>query len=818
MNQIRQQLREAMHLDGASAADAARQERILNLRAKLAVDAYPISIAKIRLFTEAYRQADGDPLVMRRAKAFAHVLDNIPIFIEDGELIVGNGSAVPMGVEFDCDYSTWSREEIAALRADGYAISQADEDELQQINEYWKRNTMVARWGDLLDDERLWGFMQSGIVLPPWKSRTEGSGGGYAQSGMGMGPGFNLCGHDFARVVNEGLNGIIAAAEKELGNIVLSQPDSVRKTYFLRSVILAHKAIIRFAERFADLAAAKAATEHGARRAELERIADICRRVPANPARSFHEAVQSFWFVFLMINPSPVAAAGRFDQYMYPFYRSDIDSGIATDEDALELLQCLRIKDMQINRTSGKLNRQKNAAQAKWHNWTIGGVTPTGEDATNDLTFLLLEAARRCPTPHHTLTLRVHDNTPEALMVKALEVVKTGIGLPALIGDKSYIDFLVSQGVPIEDARNYMIAGCLDVTVPGKSRSTSVGMFIVPLVFDIFMRGGIDPNSGMKIADTIDIESLATFDEFLNAFEGYLGEFMERFAKRNNIELQVSRELFPDPVRSSLMYRGVEEGRDMLDRTMPYENGALMNPIGMINVADSLTAVRKLVFEDKAVSMAELRAALADDWQGERNAELHRQFLAAPKYGNNDSYADEMATEIYRFWAETTLSLPTCYGSTHKPTAISITSHAPGGALTGATPDGRRAGECLADGASSPMRGRDSRGPTATLQSAAKINQTQYQATLMNMKFHPTALANEDDLHKLSSLVRTYFSLGGKHLQFNVVTREILVEAQKRPEDFRDLVVRMAGYSCYFTQLPKPVQDEIIGRTEHAYM
>jgi len=793
-------------------------ERVERLRQRLSVDEYPLAIEKIRLLTDSLRQTEGEPRILRRAKALGNVLDHITIFIEDDELIVGNAASKPMAVEIDCDYAIWSQDEIDALKEEGFAASVADEEELRALNEYWRGWTLVARSGDLFDDERLWPFIQAGVVLPPWKSKEEGSGGGYAQGGMGLGPGFLLCGYDFAKVLNGGLNQIVEEADEELANTRFTAAHSMDKVYFLRSVILGHRAIIRFANRFANLAAQMAASEGDPKRkAELERIAETCRRVPASPARTFYEAMQSFWFMFLMTTPQTTAAAGRFDQYMHPFYKKDMDEGRITDQEVLELLQCLRIKDMQVNRTSGKLNRQKNAGLAKWHNWTIGGVTPEGDDATNELTYLILEAARECPTPHHTITVRVHEGTPEGLMLKALEVVSTGIGMPAFVGDKSYIEFLLSHGVPLKTARDYVITGCLDVNVVGRSRIGPYGMFIVPLVFDIFMHNGVDSNTGQQVGlRTGSLEDFSSFDDLMGAFKKQLAYFMGLAAERNNIELAVARTLFPDPVRSSLMVEAIKEGRDMLDRTMPFENGAVLNLVGMINVVDSLASVKKLVFEEKRVSMAELQEALAANWQGNGCEELRKMFLAAPKYGNDDDYVDSLARDLFQFWADTAATLDTRLGGKHIPAAISITAQAPGGALTGATPDGRYAGECLADGTMSAMRGRDTHGPTALIKSAAKIDQVPYQSTLLNMKFHPSALKSIEDLRKLSGLIKTYFSLGGKHIQFNVVAKDTLLEAQRHPEEYRDLVVRVAGYSAYFAQLTREVQDEIIGRTEYS--
>jgi pyruvate formate-lyase/glycerol dehydratase family glycyl radical enzyme len=790
--------------------------RVQRLVQSVQVDRYPICIAKLRIACEVYAATDGEPMLLRRAKTLAAVLEQIPIFIEEDELIVGQGASKPMGLEIDPEYGIWTQDEVDALKGDGFAIDPEDERELQLLNAGLRPKTLIEGIGEIVaGHSRLWPFMLSGVVLPPWKSAQHGSGGGYAQSGLGLGPGFFLMCVDFPRVLKSGLRAIVGEAEQALKNLRYDSADCLKRATYLHAVVLVHRAAIAFAHRYAALAESMAGAEpRQERRRELERIAATCRHVPEHPARTFYEALQSFWFVFLMITPSPTAAAGRFDQYMYPFYRGDMDAGRTTDEEVLELLECLRLKDMQLNRTSGKNNRKKNAGMAKWHNWTIGGVTLDGRDATNELTYLLLEAARETATPHHTLTLRVHDGTPQALLMKALEVARTGIGMPAFIGDRSYIEFFTPYGVSEEQAREYVMTGCLDANLPGKSRVTAIGMFIVPLVFDIFRHNGVDPNTGIEAGlRTGDWENFATYEEFYAAFLRQLQHFMELAAEKDNIELLVSRELFPDPFRASLMEDGIACGRDTLDRQMPFENGAVLNPVGMINVADSLAAIRQLVFDERKISMRRLQDALAANWEG--FDDVRKRCLAAPKYGNGDDRVDSIARDLYAYWVKTARELPTAFGSTHKATAISITSHQPGGALTGATPDGRCAREICADGTVSPMQGRDTHGPTSVLRSALKIDQGPYQATLMNLKFHPTALANPSDLEKLSLLLRTYFKCGGKHVQFNVVTRETLLAAQEQPENYRNLVVRVAGYSAYFAQLNRPLQDEVIARTEH---
>lgn len=794
-------------------------ERVQRLKAKLQVERYPICVEKARLVMESYRQTEGLPQVVRRTNATAHYLDHKTIFIEDDELIVGNIASKPMGLEAGSLGPTWPEEDMEELRQAGLDISQEDEALLRSMDDYWrgKGRTLDERQGQFYDDERLWPFIQSGILCPPWEKKDEGRGTGAAGVGWGLGLGLSLIVVDYAKVLNEGLNSIIEDAEEELRNLRFTSADAVKKADFLKSVIIANRAIARIANRFADLAAEKALAEaDSTRKEELQRIAETCRWVPGNPARTFYEAMQSFWFIWVMI-ASGTTPGGRFDQFVYPFYQRDKEQGRITDDEVLELLECLRIKVMQLNFVGGgKLQRQKWAGMARWHNWVIGGLTPDGEDATNELSYLILEAARDCQTPHHTITVRVHEGTPDALMLKALEVVKTGIGMPAFVGDKSYIEYLVSHGVPLREARDYALAGCLDVNIPGKSRINAFGMFIAPLVFEVTMNNGVEPRTGRQLGPKSgDFENFETFDDFMGAFKEQLGYFMGLAAEEHNILLQAQSELFPDAVHSALMVDAIEVGRDALDRTLPFENGSALNVVGMINVADSMAAVKKLVFDEKKISKRQLKAALQANWQGDGYEEIRKMCLAAPKYGNGDRYVDSIAAELYQFWADTSVTFPTIWGGTTKPTGISITAHAPGGALTGATPDGRYAAETLADGTMSPAQGKDTHGPTALLRSAMTIDQVPFQATLLNMKFHPSALKSTEDLRKLSVLIKTYFTLGGKHVQFNVVHKDTLLDAQQHPERHRDLIIRVAGYSTYFVSLDKAVQDEIIARTEH---
>jgi pyruvate formate-lyase/glycerol dehydratase family glycyl radical enzyme len=794
-------------------------ERIEFLKENINPKHYVICTEKGRLATESYMQTERQPEVVRNAKAFANVLDNVPVFIEDGELIVGNSVSKPGGIELTSLAGPWPAEELEALRREGFIVSKEDEEEILRMNGYWDK-TRKARADILNYDQKFWPFRLYG-PNPTRQSRAEqeaGGLGGFGGGGWAVQPelGFVLVDVDHERVLHEGTNSIIEEAEREIEKLEYGHPDALKKLYFLNAVIIAHKAIIRFANRLAVLADEMAKNESDSfRKKELQTIAETCRRVPAHPARTFREAIQSFWFTYLMLNPSNVVSLGRLDQRLLPFYKKDKESGAITDEEVVELFELLRIKVMSLSILGGKRLRERQAGMARWQNCTIGGVDIHGKDATNELSYLILEAALDCRTPHFTITVRVHEGTPEPLMLKALEVVRTGIGLPAFVGDKSYIDYLTSNNATIEDARNYCLVGCLDPGIAGKARCM-YPMFNVGTVFEYAMNNGVHLQSGEQVGPrTGEFESFETFDAFMDAFKKQLAYFVRLTTETQNQMWASWPSFYPMPLYSSLMHDAIRVGKDILERQMPFENLLGLTPIGMINFADAMAAIKKLVFEERKYNAKQLKDALTANWQGNGYPEMRKAFLAAPKYGNGDPYVDLITRDLYQFWADTLTAIPTYLGGTYKPTGISITAHGPAGAITGATPDGRYAGETLADGTHSAVQGRDRNGPLALLKSAMTINQTPFQSSLLNMKFHPSALATREDLEKLSSMIKTYFSYGGKHIQFNVVGRDTLLKAQEQPENHRDLIVRVAGFSTYFVRLTKTIQDDIITRTEY---
>lgn len=793
-------------------------ERITKMKQQLRVNKYPLCIEKFKIANETLIETEGMPQILRRARILANVLDRIHIFIEEGDLIAGTGASKPFGLEIDYEYGEWTRDEVEALKHENYTISPEEEEELYRLNEKFSgsslNKSLVTAMGEILgEDERLWPFMKSSTVLPPWKDKRGGSGGGFAQSGIGLGPGFFLVAIDYEKILRCGARGIINECKKNLNELRYYETDCIDRKHFWEAVIMVYEAWIRYANRYADLAEQMAEQEaNDTRKKELLMIGKICRRVPEYPAESFREAIQAFWFTFLLVCPSPTAAAGRFDQYMYPYYQKDRKTGKITDDEVLELIEILRMKDMKLNRVSGKANRKKNSGMAKWHNWTLGGVKADGSDAANALTSLVMKAALDTKVPHFTCTLRVHENTTLDLIAEGLKVVREGLGMPAFVGDPSYINFFTDNGNTIEEARDYCMTGCLDGNIPAVTRSQTVVMFIIPQAFDIFMHNGFCKYSGEEVGiKTGDVTKFETYEEYKAAFYKQLEYLLHLAAERNNIEMISQRALFPDPFRSSLMQDGIKLGKDLLDRTFHFDNASLLCAVGGVNVADSLAAVKKLVYDEKKYTMTELVKALDADWEGYEM--MRSDFLKAPKYGNNDDLPEQTAAEVYSFFAKCLADIPHAYGGHVIATAISITAHQPGGQAVGATPDGRKAGTILADGSMSPMQGMDRNGPLAVLQSAMKVNQDEYQATLMNMKFHPSAMKTDDDLYKLAGAIKTYLLNGGKHVQFNVVDSKMLREAQKDPESYQDIVVRVAGYSAYFNALSKGIQDEIIERT-----
>lgn len=795
-------------------------ERIERLKKRVMVDEIPFSVEKARLFTESYRRNEGMPEIIRTATAQAYMLDHFPVFIIEDELIAGNQAAKEMAVEADFwSKGTWTSESIESLREEKWGISDEQAELMYELSAYWRNIIMDYKALDLYDEE-LWAWKRCGFLLPSCETVEQAAGNGFACNGFGLFGDAEVNQIDYGYVMKKGIGAIIKEAEEELHVMMknsMGSGEEIEKIYFLRAVIIIQKAFVRFAKRFASLAEKEAVGCGDAkRRKELERMAKACQQVPENPPRTFYEAVQFQWFLFLMLVTRNTTPLGRFDQYMYPYYKKDVESGVLTEDEAVELLASYRLKFMQFKTTSGGGHRKKWSGNARWNNMIIGGVKPDGSDASNELSFLILDAALLCPTPHHTISLRVHEKTPDKLLMKSLELVKTGIGMPAFLGDKSYIENLVQKGVPLEKARDYYIMGCIDPTVP-EGFGFIFPTIVIALTLDTFMHNGYSRQQDMEIGlKTGDVCLMDTFDEFMDKYMEHIRYYLKLYAKDNNIRYETGKNILQDAFTASLFSDGIKVGKIGKKRKLPYGLGPTINvSVGAINIADSLYAIKKLVYEDKVITMKQLLDAMDADWQGEEHAKIRRMCLNVPKFGNDIPEVDSMAAEFYDRITKLCAGIPTYRGGTYNAAGVSITGHEPGGTLIGATPDGRTAGSILADGACSPEQGKDVSGPTAVMNSAMRIDQRKLQSLLFNMKFSAESLKSEEDMMKLGALIRTYADGYGKHVQFNVVNQETMIAAKECPQEHRDLIVRVAGYSAYFVKLSEGIQNELINRTSH---
>lgn len=800
-------------------------ERLKRMYSQIKTNYQHIGIEKFKIVTKTEAECAGYPAILRRGYTLKNVLEQFPIFIGPDELFVGNPASQPWGLEIDAGLGKWSREECEYLREDGFDFSREDQEEMLRINEqfhpfgmYQGANLIIA------ENERLDIFARSGMFLAPWKKDKKlGNrvGGGAACSGLGNGPGWMLLCIDYGKALNVGMKAMIAECDEEIQNNRYFDKRSFERGVTLQSMKICLEAMINYAERFAKLAEEMAAKEaNPMRKAELEQIASNCHRVPAYPARTFREAMQCFWFMFLMVNPAPTPTIGRFDQYMYPFYQADKEAGRITDEEVLELLGMLRIRAMEMNQQSGREIRKRTSGGARWANMTIGGVKPDGSDACNELTRLILKAVMDVRTPHHTVTLRVCDTTPDDVMLLALQCQAAGCSMPAFVGDKSYIDYFMQvhdpdDGLPIEVARDYCMTGCIDGNIQYRTRTMGITMFVCPLMLDIFMNNGYDKNIDEYVGHQIsgDLSKYESFEQFMEDFKGEYKYFMEMAAEKLNIESQVFAQLLPDPFRAAFMYNGIKSGFDCYAQPYDFESTQLLNPVGMINLAQCLYAIKKLCFEQKVCTLPEMKKAMDANWVGYED--LRQKCLNLEHYGNGDKESDQMVHDCYRYWVDVANQIPSALGGHFRCSAISVTSHQPGGALCGAMPDGRCKGDILADACASPMAGCDHEGPLSVFSSALSIPQDEFQAMLLNMKFSPSAIKTDADKMKLAAAIKAYFAAGGKHVQFIVENQETLLDAKAHPEKHSNLMVRVAGYSTYFVQLTPGLQDEVIKRTEN---
>ncbi len=825
----------------------AKSARIEKLKEHLFAKMPQIEADRAVLLTESYMQTEGESVVTRRAKAFKNILENIPVTIRPYELVVGSATVAPRSCqvfpEFSFDWLEAEFDTVEKRSADPFYISEETKNTLRTVYKYWKGKTTSELATSLMAPEAKLA-MKHNIFTP----------GNYFYNGVG---------HvtvQYDKVLSIGYRGIMEEVKAELATMNFGDENYVSKKALLDAVIMSCEAVITYAHRYANLARELAKKEYDSdRKAELIKIAENCERVPENGANSFYEACQSFWFVQMLLQTESSGhsiSPGRFDQYMYPYYKADIDAGRITRDFAQELMDCIWVKLNDLNKCRDAASAEGFAGYSLFQNLIAGGQNRNGEDATNDLSFMCIDATMHVMLPAPSFSVRVWNKTPHEFMIRASELTRTGVGLPAYYNDEVIIPSLMSRGLTLEDARDYNIIGCVEPQVAGKTWGWHDAAFFNMLKpMELVFSNGVFEGEQVGVK-TGDVSSFKTYEDFYEAYRAQMNYCISLLVNADNAIDVAHAERCPLPYLSSMLDDCVKRGKT------PEQGGCIYNftgpqGFGIANVADALYAIKTLVFEQKKFTLAELRDALDANFgngsgnaekitrqiavelagkgvdvtaeivakiyneiksanSNTRYAEIQKMILDAPKYGNDIEEVDAIAREAAYTYTKPMLNYKNPRGGLFQAGLYPVSANVPLGAQTGATPDGRLAYTPVADGVS-PTAGRDVNGPTSSANSVSRLDHgIASNGTLFNMKFHPSALAGESGLENFVSLVLTYFEMKGSHMQFNVVSRETLYDAQKNPEKYKSLVVRVAGYSALFTTLSKSLQDDIINRTEQA--
>ncbi|MFC2019159.1 glycyl radical protein [Chloroflexota bacterium] len=786
-------------------------DRVKKLKDDLLASPFRLCGERSYLFTKYFKESDGVPIEIRRAKALDRVLSEMSIAIRDNELIVGSQTKyLRGGIVYPEINWRWIREEIdtyADREIGKLIISEEDGRMVQDSIEYWVGKSEQERvWALWREEFGTWVDDCEQAVVTVLDPRTSAVAGRQVSN--------------YEKVLEIGLEGIIEKARTRLREMKILTNDDIKKRHFLKAVVISCEAVVRHAGRYAGLAVEMAEKEaNPTRKRELEKIGEICRWVPANPARTFHEALQSFWFVQIALQIEMARQGytpGRFDQYMYPFYKRDLDEGRLNREEAAELLGCLWFKFEQVQEVlSVKSQQVIGSGGNAFQNITIGGQTREGRDATNELSYLILDVTEDFRQTQPTITVRYHDGLSDRFIVRAAEVVRGGTGMPAWVNDKAAITTLTSYGVPIEEARNWCPVGCVEICLPGSSAHGGMGVLNIPKVLELVLNNGVDPRTSKQIGlSTGDPSKFDSFDKLLAAYKRQVNFFTERIIHLKNVRYAVSSGNTLVTFAPSLVDGCIESGKPDILGGANYSCFISSHlPFGMVNTGNSLAAIKKLVLEEKAVTMDELLDGLAANFHGKEK--LRKTLQSAPKYGNDDDYVDLLVNQVYQTCIESTCKNLSFLGVPTTSYYAGVTFHYGFGKAVGALPDGRKAGEPLADGTMSAFPGTDKNGPTAVIKSASKVNTLRALSTLFNLKLQPAVLKDRVGIMRFVNLIKTYFDLYGYHIQFNVINQQTLLAAQKEPEKYRDLIVRVAGFSAYWIDLAKAVQNEIISRTEH---
>ena len=779
-------------------------ERVQRLR-QASLDARPyVSLERAKLLTEFYRQAGPLSPPMLRAKSLEYIYERRSIYIGPEELIVGERGPKPKATPTYPELCCHSMEDFEILNT-RQKISYCVDDEARRI----QRDEVIPFWQGHSMRDRMFAEM-----TPEWKNAYEA--GVFTEFMEQRAPGHTVLGDVIYR---KGLLDLQREAAEATAHLdFLNDPLAYDKEQELRAMGVAAGAVMRFAERHAERAAEMAAQESDPqRKAELEKIAEVCRHVPAHAPRNFWEAVQTYWFTHLSVitelNGWDSFNPGHLDQHLYPFYKNDLESGALTQEQARELLQCFWVKfNNQPAPPKVGVTAAESGTYTDFCNINTGGLKADGSSAVNDLTYLVLEVIDEMRLLQPSSNLQLSKKNPDRFLKRGLEIVRKGWGQPSIFNADMVVEELLRQGKSIEDARAGGTSGCVETGAFGKEAYILTGYFNLPKVLEITLNNGGDPRTGKKVGmETGDPCGFQTFDDVLAAFRKQLQYLVDVKIRGNQVIERQFAKLMPAPYLSLLVDDCISKGRDYNDGGPRYNSTYIMG-VAPGTCTDSLAAIKFHVFERRNVCMADLLEALRANFEGHEKTRL-MLWNKTPKYGNDDPYADDILRQVFDMFFDAINGRPNTKGGTYRVNYLSTTCHVYFGSVTGATPDGRKAWEPHSDGIS-PAQGADRRGPTAVIQSAAKMDHARTGGTLLNQKFTPKVVEGEEGLDRMAHLVRSYFKLDGHHIQFNVVTADTLRAAQAEPEKYRDLIVRVAGYSDYFCDLTAALQNEIIARTE----
>ena len=794
-------------------------ERMKEFREEVLDEKPYIDAQRAILATLAYKENLNQPRVMVRAKMLEKVLDNMSIYIEDKSLLAGNQATknrnAPIFPEYTMEFVMNELNQFEKRDGDVFYITEKTKEQLREIAPFWQNNNLRAR-GEALLPEEVRVFMETGVFGMEGKLNA-----GDAHLAV-----------NYERILKDGLRGYEKRVKEYKATLDLTDPESIDKYCFYNAVLIVLEAVRNFANRYSVLAKDLAEKElNQKRKIELLEISRICSKVPYEPAETFKEAVQSVWFIQLILqieSNGHSLSYGRFDQYMYPYYDRDIKNGTIKESEALELLTCLWIKTLTINKVRSQAHTLSSAGSPMYQNVTIAGQTTDKKDAVNDLSFLVLKSVAQTRLTQPNLTVRYHKNINKRFLDECVEVMRLGFGMPALNNDEIIIPSFMDWQVKEEDAYNYSAIGCVETAVPGKwgYRCTGMSYINFPRMLLCTMNNGVDLTSNKRFTKGYGyFTEMESYEELLKAWDKTIREITRYSVIVENVIDKASERDVPDILCSALTDDCIARGKTIKEGGAVYDFISGLQ-VGIANMADCLAAIKKLVYEEKKITRQELWDAILDDFSSPKNKKIQEMLIReAPKYGNDDDYVDQLIVEAYDSYIEEIEKYPnTRYnrgpiGGIRYAGTSSISANVGQGMSTMATPDGRNAFEPLAEGCS-PAHNSDKNGPTAVFKSVSKLRTNKITGgVLLNQKMTPQMLSTEENRQKLELLIKTFFNrLHGYHVQYNIVSKETLIDAQKHPEKHKDLIVRVAGYSAFFNVLSKKTQDDIIGRTEQSLM